>query len=263
MTEPAGAQGRSSPSPPRSEQNAILIVLSVAAGCVDAVSFLGLGQVLTAAMTGNTVLLGLALGQAELQAALRATIALTGFFAGVLLGASIVGQSAGRIWSAAVVAALGVELVLLLALATSWHLAEGYPWVETRFALIAMAGLAMGIQSAIAHRIGVAGIASTYVTGTLAIVGTRLAGWLRRRSRRGAPVEQAASYWLPAMVWLAYGVGAVLAGAAYRWWSLVTPVPGVDTQVQWSSAALLLPIVIVTTVALMVWLGQRHRSAHA
>ena len=59
-------------------RNAMLVMLSLAAGCVDAVGFLGLGQIFVANMTGNTVLLGLALGQAKGQAALRAVVALAG-----------------------------------------------------------------------------------------------------------------------------------------------------------------------------------------
>lgn len=47
----------------------MLLVLTWAAGCVDAISYLGLNRVFTAMMTGNTVLLGLALGQGEIQAA--------------------------------------------------------------------------------------------------------------------------------------------------------------------------------------------------
>ena len=46
---------------PRS-RDAMLTSLSLAAGCVDAVGYLGLGQVFVANMTGNTVLLGLAIG---------------------------------------------------------------------------------------------------------------------------------------------------------------------------------------------------------
>jgi uncharacterized membrane protein YoaK (UPF0700 family) len=48
-------------------RDAMLTSLSLAAGCVDAVGYLGLGQVFVANMTGNTVLFGLAIGQADGQ----------------------------------------------------------------------------------------------------------------------------------------------------------------------------------------------------
>lgn len=143
-------------TPAPRERDAVLISLALAAGCVDAVSFLGLGQVLTAAMTGNTVLLGIALGQAEGQAALRAGVALLGFFTGVVLGAAIVDRGAGP-WSASTAAALALELLVLVGLALTWHRFEGASWIDGRFPLIAAAGMAMGLQSAVAYRLGVAG----------------------------------------------------------------------------------------------------------
>ena len=54
----------------------MLLVLTGAAGIVDAISYLELGRVFTAMMTGNTVLLALAIGQGEIMAALRSTLAL-------------------------------------------------------------------------------------------------------------------------------------------------------------------------------------------
>jgi uncharacterized membrane protein YoaK (UPF0700 family) len=142
----------------------MLTLLAVAAGCVDAVSFLGLGQVLTAAMTGNTVLLGIALGQADAQGALRATISLAAFITGALIGAAIVDRDArDAIWSPAVTWALALELAVLVALTLAWHLLEDRTdlTIDYRYPLIVGAGIAMGIQSAAAHRVGVPGVATT------------------------------------------------------------------------------------------------------
>jgi uncharacterized membrane protein YoaK (UPF0700 family) len=55
---------------------------------MDAISYLGLGHVFTAMMTGNTVLLGLSLGQGHVLAALRSILALVGFAAGVAIDAT-------------------------------------------------------------------------------------------------------------------------------------------------------------------------------
>src|SRR5712691_993515 len=65
----------------------MLLALTWAAGSVDAISYLGLGHVFTAMMTGNTVLLGLALAQGEVWAVLRSIIALVGFAAGAAVSA--------------------------------------------------------------------------------------------------------------------------------------------------------------------------------
>jgi uncharacterized membrane protein YoaK (UPF0700 family) len=239
----------------------ILTLLTLAAGCVDAVSFLGLGQVLTAAMTGNTVLLGIALGRADMQATLRSATALLGFFVGVLVGASIVERGSGRIGSPATIVALTLELLILVGLGLVWHLFEHASWVEGRLPLIAAAGLAMGIQSAIAQRLGVAGVATTYVTGTLTTLGTRLIGWLRRHVSHCDRVEPPPS-WLPAWVWLAYGLGAAYAASTRLWWSPVVLPPAVVRDLRWPSPALALPIVIVATVIVLA-LGHWARRKQA
>src|SRR2546426_11534556 len=59
-----------------------ILVLTWVAGLTDAISYLGLGHVFTAMMTGNTVLLGLAIAQGEVSAAWRSILALAGFAAG-------------------------------------------------------------------------------------------------------------------------------------------------------------------------------------
>jgi uncharacterized membrane protein YoaK (UPF0700 family) len=68
-------------------RNGLVLLLACVAGGVDAVSYMSLGHVFTANMTGNTVLLGLALGQAESRAVVRSSLALIGFLAGAFLGA--------------------------------------------------------------------------------------------------------------------------------------------------------------------------------
>src|SRR3712207_7363631 len=78
------------------ERDAMLVMLALAAGCVDAAGYSGLGQIFVANMTGNTVLLGLAIGQAEAQTALRAVVDLAGFVVGAAAGAAIVGPGRAR-----------------------------------------------------------------------------------------------------------------------------------------------------------------------
>ena len=68
----------------------MLTSLSLAAGCVDAVGYLGLGQVLVANMTGNYVLLGLAIGQTDGLDVLQSGAALAAFVLGVAVDAAIV-----------------------------------------------------------------------------------------------------------------------------------------------------------------------------
>src|SRR2546422_7857246 len=68
-------------------RDAMLLMLTWAAGTVDAISYLGLGRVFTAMMTGNTVLLALAVSEGESMAVMRSGLALAGFSAGAAAGA--------------------------------------------------------------------------------------------------------------------------------------------------------------------------------
>src|SRR5207302_9586905 len=67
----------------------LLVALTFAAGAVDDVVFLRL-DVFTAVMTGNIVLLGLAIGQGAFRNALRSLIALLAYSVGVVARARIV-----------------------------------------------------------------------------------------------------------------------------------------------------------------------------
>lgn len=142
-------------------------MLSATSGYVDALSYLGLGHVFTSNMTGNTILLGLALGQEQGLAALRSAIALAGFLAGVVVGAMLVGPEEGRgIWPARVTAACALESAILLAVALGGLLVGAAPAAPEVYALIALAALAMGLQSAAVRVLGVSGVTTTYITGT-------------------------------------------------------------------------------------------------
>jgi uncharacterized membrane protein YoaK (UPF0700 family) len=63
-----------------------LFLLTAITGIVDAVSFLGLGRVFTANMTGNVVLLGFPLTGAPGVSVSRSSVALLAFFLGAVAG---------------------------------------------------------------------------------------------------------------------------------------------------------------------------------
>jgi uncharacterized membrane protein YoaK (UPF0700 family) len=204
--------------------------MACAAGAIDAISYLGLGRVFTANMTGNTVLLGLALVQADPQGALQASLALVGFLGGGVLGAWVVEQrpSAG-LWPRTVTVALALEWGCLLVFAVGWLYTGGEAVTcAARGPLIVLSALAMGVQSTAARRLEVSGIATTYITGTV----TTLAAWLMRRlggggatastrpqggmTDSGGPRQARRAVGLLAAVWGMYLGGAMGAGACVR-----------------------------------------------
>ena len=143
-----------------------LTMLSFAAGSMDAIAFLALGQVFTSAMSGNTILLGLALGQGHFGAALRSGIALAGYIAGVAT-ASLLPERRTSVHSK-----LKLEALFLVSFTAVWLVAGGPLRPSVGYALIALSAIAMGIQGAIGRRLGVPGVMTVIFTSTYtAIVG--------------------------------------------------------------------------------------------
>src|SRR3546814_21085914 len=98
-------------------------------------------------MTGNTILLGLAMGQAKVTAALRSCAALVGFVLGAVVAAAISERGAkDAIWPRAVTVALALELTVPVTLARSLPLAgdEAAATAHSRDPLLRPAGTPVG-----------------------------------------------------------------------------------------------------------------------
>jgi uncharacterized membrane protein YoaK (UPF0700 family) len=242
-------------------RDGMLLLLTWVAGSVDAVSYLGLGHVFTAMMTGNTVLLGLAIGQGQLFAALRSVTALGGFCLGAAVGALIVERDKKeQEWPPAVTGALALEGIILGFFTITWHLTGPARSAGMLHVLILLSGLAMGIQAAAVRHLGVPGIATTYITGTITSLMVELTGSLgsttvhllgRRSLGETALGAAPALRWegrvgLLAAVFLAYGLGALV---------------GSVLQVRSSSLVTFSPLVAVALVVLNAslcgWQAQR------
>jgi len=240
-------------------RQAMLLVLTWAAGCVDAISYLGLGHVFTAMMTGNIVLLGLALAQGDVLAALRSVFAVIGFSVGVFIGAMIAErESKIAEWPGVVTLALAAETGMLAIFTATWHLVGAIPGAGVRYFLIVLLAFAMGIQSAAVRRLGVPGIATTYITGTLTSLMVDLLGWLRSLA---APLPVANSTeasstgrsqaipWDQRVVLLASVVGLYCFGA----------LAGGFVVARWPVLASVLPLCALTLVVVNAVLRYRYR----
>jgi uncharacterized membrane protein YoaK (UPF0700 family) len=208
---------------PEAERDAALLVLTAVSGVVDAIAFLALGRVFTANMTGNLVLFAIALGQGMWSGALRSTVAFAGFALGAYLGGRGRRPDPDAFWPAGATRLLGFELALLVAFAAGWLLFDQRPHDAEVYLLIAPAALAMGLQSAAAARLHVAGVTTTYVTGTLAGLMTEMATGTGSREEWGRRAGALAA--------LAAGAGAgALLVEELRWavpWLAVLLVAGV------------------------------------
>jgi uncharacterized membrane protein YoaK (UPF0700 family) len=212
-----------SPSPAAPEapwlRNLLLVALSFAAGSLDALSFLLLSHVFVAFMTGNTVLLGLGIGLGQTGQALHSLDALVCFCLGVVASSLAAGRRGlTHPWPVAMTATLVVEAALLVALAVTWTAARA-PSDPVSYLLVGCAAAAMGLQSAGVQQLGIPGVSTTFVTGTLTSALSRIVALLAPRWVAFRPGSAAGGHWtLPAAVYLAYGLGAVVGGAGERLW---------------------------------------------
>ena len=157
----------------------VLACLSFASGCTDVLTFAKLGEVFTSAMTGNTALLGIAIGHGQMLAASRSLTALFGFMAGTAVAAVIY-----NLMQAAPKPGAGLRLLLVLELlclggcTLLWSM-SGNP-IEPRnlYAIIVLSVLSMGIQGIAAQRISSSGISTIVFTSALIRIVASLTGTL-------------------------------------------------------------------------------------
>ncbi len=151
-----------------------LASLTVVSGFLDAVSFLGLGHVFIANMTGNVVLIGFAAAGAP-GFSFTASLCALGFFLG---GAVTAGRLAQRVRSHRTLLLLVMALeaactaVGAVIAATVPAIGAGWP----RFTVIALLAFAVGLRNAVVRQLEVPDMTTTVLTTTL----TRLASdsWL-------------------------------------------------------------------------------------
>jgi uncharacterized membrane protein YoaK (UPF0700 family) len=145
---------------------AFLIVLTFVTGLVDAVSYLRLGHVFVANMTGNIVFLGFAIAGAPDFSIAASVVATAAFLVGALGGGRLgarTGQHRGRLLA---IATYIKVLLIAAAFAVSLMSRELAP-MPGQYALLILLALAMGLQNAVARRLGVPDLTTTVLTLTL------------------------------------------------------------------------------------------------
>jgi uncharacterized membrane protein YoaK (UPF0700 family) len=143
-----------------------LLVLTFTTGLVDAVSYLGLGRVFTANMTGNVVFLGFGVAGAGGLPVVAPLVSLGAF----LLGAGGGGVLADRIGDRHpqhIGRALAIEVSLIGVAAVLAAAVDIRPNALSGDVVIALLALAMGLRNATVRRIGVPDLTTTVLTMTL------------------------------------------------------------------------------------------------
>jgi len=144
----------------------LLLTLTVVTGLVDATSYLKLGHVFVANMTGNVVFLGFGIAGAGGISIWASLTALGSFLVGGIAGGRVGARwssNRARLLTAATNAELLLVAVALIVAALSAH----HIGTASRYVVIVLLAIAMGVQNAAARRLAVPDLTTTVLTMTL------------------------------------------------------------------------------------------------
>jgi uncharacterized membrane protein YoaK (UPF0700 family) len=178
-------------------------LMAIAAGASDALAYLALGNVFTSAMTGNTVLLCIAVGQGRLAATLQSFTAFAAFVLGAALAAALSRAVPRENVPSRLMALFLLEIALLTLFVAVWFTVDRAS-ESVRYALIALSALAMGVQGVIARQINVPQVNTIVFTTTIISVVASCTHALLRAS--GVPFDTKRQIG----ILLVYAAGAVL-----------------------------------------------------
>ncbi len=166
-------------------------ILAIVAGYADAIGFLTFGA-FAGAMTGNTVLMGIALAGAQYADAVQSAVIIVSFLVGVAFSAAL----GNKLPLAGI---LGIEAVAIV----------GAALIAPHFAALVLA-FAMGLQNATMTRFSGTSLNTVFLTGNLQKM---MQDFLGRFTGSPKPAQDgSAESATIAWVWLAY-LGGVAAGA--------------------------------------------------
>jgi uncharacterized membrane protein YoaK (UPF0700 family) len=165
-------------------RDALVVLLTAAAGATNVLTLTALGGVPASIMTANLVLVGLSITHHEGALGWHAGAALAGFVVAVFLTSRLIRAHDNRavdnrahdnravdaerpVWPRPVTVAIAAEAVPLIGVTVAWALTAARPTGAAQLTMCTAAALVMGIQSAAVRALGVAGLSSTFFTGTL------------------------------------------------------------------------------------------------
>ena len=227
---------------------AVAVLLTIGTAGTDVISFIRLGSVFASVMTSNIVFLGLAAANQSATLAGHAAVSFAGYVIGVAGGSRMArsgrrnGDAApghgGRPWSAWVTATVITETAVFVVFTAGWEITGTKPSGAAQLFLLAVATVAMGMQSAVVVVLGIAGVSTTYMTGTL----TTLIDTIARPDPRGGADARRI------LVLLALVAGAGLSGL------MLATVPSVVPVIP---LAVLIGVILIGTG--LVRVGRRNR----
>lgn len=209
----------------------VLLGMTAVTGLVDAVSFLSLGRVFTANMTGNIVILAFATARVSGLSIAHSLAALFSFLIGAIFGGRIMARAGPDSQIRVALQAFLLEVAFLFAASLC---AIGYRGDLLRdsfqpLALIALTALAMGTRNGAVRRLAIPDLTTTVLTLTITGIGADSSfanGNNPRLARRVASViamflgaalgAVIIRYSISAALWLGTAVSALCSAALFR-----------------------------------------------
>ena len=165
----------------------LLHVATAITGLIDAISYLALGHVFTANMTGNVVFLAFAVAGAPGLSITRSLTALVAFLAGALIGGRVATFLSGVVTPSWITTALSLESALLLvATLAAINFRDSLGSSFQLYSIIVLTACAMGIRNATVRKMAIPDLTTTVLTLTITglAADSRFAGGTNPRWRR-------------------------------------------------------------------------------
>jgi uncharacterized membrane protein YoaK (UPF0700 family) len=196
---------------PKKERTNFLLslVIAAAAAYVDATGFLLYSGIYLSFMSGNTTRAAVLVGRADWQQVAPAIGVIPTFVLGTTIGTVILGvvKKQGQ---AVVLLTAGIALAVVAALEVYW---QSFRPNDLQPGLVFVLTATMGLLNPTVRRVDRVSVGLTYVTGTLAKLGTAIASTIIN----GGPTDardQSETILVLTTVWFAFFIGAIWGGIA-------------------------------------------------
>jgi uncharacterized membrane protein YoaK (UPF0700 family) len=196
---------------PQKEQTNFLLslVIAAAAAYVDATGFLLYSGVYLSFMSGNTTRAAVLVGRGDWQQVAPAIGVIPTFVLGTTIGTVILGMVKKQ-GQAVVLLTAGIALAVVAALEVYW---QSFRPNEMRPGLLFALTATMGLLNPTVRRVDRVSVALTYVTGTLAKLGTAIGSTIINDGQSDAR-DQSETILVLTAVCFAFFIGAICGGIA-------------------------------------------------
>ena len=188
----------------------LMLALTFSTGVADAVGYLGLDKVFTGNMTGNVVILGMAVAGAPGLPVAGPLLALFTFMLGAAVGGRVLRPVAIG-WTTHATVLFGAQGLIMLALALVLFAGGGVPPAPFDLAITGSLAAMMGLQASVARHIGVKDVTTVVVTSTI----TGFAADSRFGGGKGQPWFRRLAAIV--LILVGAGVGALLLTQGIAW----------------------------------------------